>query len=208
MDYIVRDVNSVGLKFSFDPTRIINEAKIINDEICYSIKAKEAIYHMFFIRYRLHREIYNHKTIKAIELLIVEILMELENSLNISSYLDDINKMILLDDMFIWNKNIWNDKIEKLINRIYTRDFPKLVYENISLEYENDKNLNIINTFDLSKHKLIQFIVGYVNENNSNPFDNIKFFNNDNNIINNDEYIFSLLKNSDYKEYFTRLYKF
>jgi hypothetical protein len=31
---------------------------------------------MFFIRYRLHRQIYNHKTVKAIEILVIKLLFE------------------------------------------------------------------------------------------------------------------------------------
>jgi HD superfamily phosphohydrolase len=60
-DYLTRDTQAVGLKCGFDFNRIINDAKVINDKICYSKHCSSDIYYMFFIRYRLHREIYNHK---------------------------------------------------------------------------------------------------------------------------------------------------
>ena len=44
---------------------------------------------MFFVRYRLHRQIYNHKTVKAIELLLVNALFMLEETENISQFIND-----------------------------------------------------------------------------------------------------------------------
>ena len=81
-DYIVRDTQASGLKFSFDSSRIIEDALVIDNKICYSHQCSEDIYHMFFIRYRLHRQIYNHKAVKAIEIMIVKLLFELEKELN------------------------------------------------------------------------------------------------------------------------------
>ena len=34
----------------------------------YPIQSKENLYHLFFVRYQLHRRIYHHKTVKAIEI--------------------------------------------------------------------------------------------------------------------------------------------
>ena len=63
---------------------------------------------MFFIRYRLHRQIYNHKVVKAIEILILQILVELEKNMKISEYILDVNKILLLDDSFIWHQHLYN----------------------------------------------------------------------------------------------------
>jgi hypothetical protein len=58
---------------------------------------------MFFIRYRLHRLIYNHKTVKSIEILITKLLFEYEKALKISEYIADPEKMLELVDHFIWS---------------------------------------------------------------------------------------------------------
>jgi GTPase len=42
---------------------------------------------MFFIRYRLHRQIYNHKAVKAIEISIIKLLFEMEKEMKISEYI-------------------------------------------------------------------------------------------------------------------------
>ena len=103
-DYLIRDTDALGFKLSFDYSRIINDAKVINDKICYSAHCSNDIYYMFFIRYRLHRQIYNHKAVKAIEILIVKLLFEIEKEEQISQYILNPEKMMELVDPFVWYK--------------------------------------------------------------------------------------------------------
>jgi HD superfamily phosphohydrolase len=202
-DYLIRDTQAVGLKFSFDFSRIINDAKIIDNNICYSKNCSEDIYHMFFIRYRLHREIYNHKAVKAIEIILIKYLFELESTIKISDYLYDAEKMILLVDTFIWNQN------HKLLNDIYERKIPKLIYQDISINpIEFDKQ-KLIETFPFESYQIIEYKVGYISGNKStNPLKLIKFYNLKTGNIINDYNIknFSLLINHKYQEYYLRIY--
>jgi len=207
-DYLVRDTNSVGLKFSFNSTRIMNDVKIINDNICYSLQSSEDIYHMFFIRYRLHRQIYNHKAVKAVEILIVKLLFELEKEIKISEFILDPEKMIQLVDSFIWYTNS-NDKIKEIINNIYERKLPKLVYENISINNDIQNELNLKLEYDPNLYEIIKFSVGYVGGKSNNPLNNIYFYNLKTGLVitNNKSENFSLFLNQTFKEYFIRIYK-
>lgn len=207
-DYLVRDTNSVGLKFSFNSTRIMNDVKIINDNICYSLQCSEDIYHMFFIRYRLHRQIYNHKAVKALEILIVKLLFELEKEIKISEFILEPEKMILLVDSFIWYNNN-NDKIKEIINNIHERKLPKLVYENISINNDIQNELNLKLEYNPIFYEIIKFSVGYVGGKSNNPLNNIYFYNLKTGLIitNNKSENFSLFLNQTYKEYFIRIYK-
>ena len=126
-DYLIRDTQAVGLKFGFDYTRIINDARIIDNKICYSSQSSEDIYQMFFIRYRLHRQIYNHKDVKAIEILVIKLLFEMEEKYKISEYILDAEKMMLLVDSLIWQQE------SIIINDIYENNIPELVYQDISV---------------------------------------------------------------------------
>lgn len=212
-DYLVRDTKMVGLKLSFDYSRIINECKVINSTICYSVECSDDIYHMFFLRYRLHRQIYNDKTAKAIEILIVKLLLAINNVINISDYLLDENKMCRLVDNFIFYIDD-NEEISNIINEIHTRKLPKLVYQNISI---NDKNIFDKNTFDIEKFKekfdkstyeIIKFKVGYVGG-KSNPLNHITFYDIKTGLViqeKNTFHSFSLLINQKYQEYFFRIY--
>ena len=207
-DYLIRDTQSVGLKFSFNFSRIIKDAKIINNQICYSLQCSEDIYHMFFIRYRLHRQIYNHKTVQSLEILIVKLLFELEKEIKLSEYILNSDKMLLLVDYFIWTQTK-NDNIIKLINDIHMRNITKLVYQDISLNINDFINLEtkIKETFDTNIYEIIIFQVGYAN-NTSNPLNKILFYNNKTNevITNNKVKNFSLLLNQNHQEYVFRVY--
>lgn len=201
-DYLIRDTNALGLKFGFDYTRIISDAKVIDKKLCYSSQCSEDIYHMFFVRYRLYRQIYNHKAVKAIEIQIVKLLFELEEEYKISEYILDPEKMIKLTDYFIWHKD------NKIIKDIEERKIPKMVYQNVSVKYTEFDEKEFTKHFDSDSYKIVRFKVGYVSGNSANPLNNIYFYSLKTNQIIPDNKVkdFSLLINQKYQEYFLRIY--
>ena len=203
-DYINRDNKAIGLKLDVDFSRLILQAKIINDDIYYPIQAKENIYHLFFVRYQLHRRIYHHKTVKAIEILIVKILEELEKSLKILDYLNNFDKINLLVDSFIFHKN--NNKVIEILHKIETRNLPSLVFEKISLE-EMYLDVDKFKNFDKDNHVVIKYKIGYSND-KLNPLSNINFYKpKDMEIFNDFSFEnYSLLTNSNHQEYIFRIY--
>jgi HD superfamily phosphohydrolase len=205
-DYLVRDTQAVGLKFGFNYSRIIEDAKVIDNKICYSLQCSEDIYQMFFIRYRLHRQIYNHKAVKAIEILIIKLLIEIEKELNISQYILDPEKMMELVDSFIWHGHT-NPSIKKIIEEINQRKIPKLVYQDVSLhscEFDEEK---LKQSFDPNTYHILRFKVGYVGG-KSNPLNKITFYNLKNGKIISENKVrnFSLLITQKHQEYFLRVY--
>jgi HD superfamily phosphohydrolase len=206
-DYLIRDTQAVGLKFSFDYTRIINDAKVIDNKICYSMQCSEDIYHMFFIRYRLHRQIYNHKAVKAIEILVIKLLFEIEKELKISEYILDAEKMLELVDSFIWYQKHLGQTVTNIISNINQRKLPKMVYQDVSLsECEFDEE-QFKQTFDPSQYYILRFKVGYVGG-KSNPLNKITFYNLKNGKIISENKVrsFSLLITQKHQEYFLRVY--
>ncbi len=205
-DYIVRDTQAVGLKFSFDFSRIINDAKVIDNKICYSYQCSEDIYHMFFIRYRLHHQIYNHKNVKSVEILFINILHELEKSHNISQYILDPEKMCELQDTFIWHHNS-NPIIKNLIDNIYMKKIPKLVYQDVSINKINIDTTKIDELFGKSSYQIVKFKCGYAGG-KSNPLNHIQFYDLTTGkiIAQNKIRNFSLLINQKYQEHFLRVY--
>ena len=209
-DYIIRDTRAFGLKLGFDYSRIINDARVIDNKICYSLHCREDIYHMFFIRYRLHRQFYNHKACKAIEILLVKILFEIEKEQKISEYILEPEKMIKLIDSYIWHYPNNNLIINDIIKNINERKIPKMVYQNISLLSDDcDIDINkLINKFGNDKFEVVQFKVGYVSGKSTNPLNNITFYDLKTYKIISENKVrsFSLLINQKYQEYFYRIY--
>jgi HD superfamily phosphohydrolase len=205
-DYLVRDTQATGLKFGFGYSRIIEDAKVIDNKICYSHQCAEDIYQMFFIRYRLHRQIYNHKAVKAIEILVIKLLFELEKEMGISQYILDAEKMLELVDSFIWH-NKMNEKIKEIIKDIETRKIPKMVYQDISLypcEFDENK---LKEQFEPNSYYILRFKVGYVGG-KTNPLNKVPFYNLKNGKIISENKVrsFSLLITQKHQEYFLRVY--
>ena len=51
-DYIARDVHAIGDHNNFSASRLIESARVINDEICYSIKDANSVYELCHWRFR------------------------------------------------------------------------------------------------------------------------------------------------------------
>lgn len=207
-DYLTRDTQAVGLKFGFDYSRLIFDARVIDNKICYSTQCSEDIYHMFFIRYRLYRQIYNHKAVKAIEILLVKLLFEIEKEYKISEYILDPEKMIELVDSYIWHFPNSNSTINQIIQDINQRKLPKMVYQSISLQ-ENNFDIDKLNSkFGNDKFQIVKFKVGYVGGKSTNPLNHITFYNLKTGQIISENKVrsFSLLINQKYQEYFLRVY--
>ena len=81
-DYIARDTYNIELSYSFDASRLIKEARVIDDKICYPKKCYFEISDLYYTRYKLHKQIYTHNAVRCIEYMVLDILKELDNNVN------------------------------------------------------------------------------------------------------------------------------
>lgn len=76
-DYFQRDSSRTGVKICFDVKRLFAMSSVCEVDgkniICYSVKARQTVADVYDTRFRLHKCIYSHKTIKAVELWIFNI---------------------------------------------------------------------------------------------------------------------------------------
>jgi len=216
LDYLYRDSFYLGTGNPYDLSRVISHVQVINKNICFPEKISYDIYKVFRSRYDLHKQYYTHKTTISIEYMIRDILCNLDPILNISNTIKNniVDKFIELTDSTIldtakilkehkiiykiYKKQI--DYIQKIINKINTRDIYRCVYsetfytdENITNEQIFDKfkenasskgfeiddvNLNFINSFNFVKIK-----IGLLGGNKSHPLDTVYFYNRNNKSI-------------------------
>ncbi|KAK0455724.1 uncharacterized protein EV420DRAFT_1621251 [Desarmillaria tabescens] len=97
-DYFVRDSHMIGEPIKINLTRLLKSARVIDGQICYDIKDANNIYEVYNTRFRLHKHIYNHKTAKAIEHMIIDALLLAEPHLKIASRVFDPEKFTYLTD--------------------------------------------------------------------------------------------------------------
>lgn len=72
-DYIARDTKALGIQYGFDHKRIFPYCKVIEGELCYCNKVIFNIFELFDTRYRLHKQVYNHPTVKKIDMMLEQV---------------------------------------------------------------------------------------------------------------------------------------
>ena len=100
-DYIMRDCQYIGIKCSVDSKRLINCARVVDNQICYNQKEAYNLYEVFHVRYSLFKRVYTHKVGKAVEYMITDALIAADSVLGISSAVNDMKKYLYLDDTIL-----------------------------------------------------------------------------------------------------------
>ncbi|XP_044490221.1 deoxynucleoside triphosphate triphosphohydrolase SAMHD1 homolog isoform X3 [Mangifera indica] len=125
-DYIVRDSRACGLGCNFQFERLMESMRVMGDEICYRAKDYLTVHKLFSTRADLHRTVYTHAKVKAVELMLVDALSEANQYLDISSSIQQPSEFWKLDDLIV--KTILIDprqelkKARDLILRIRRRE--------------------------------------------------------------------------------------
>nr|XP_009762198.1 PREDICTED: deoxynucleoside triphosphate triphosphohydrolase SAMHD1 homolog isoform X1 [Nicotiana sylvestris] len=125
-DYIERDTRACGLGCNFQFQRLLETMRVIDNEICYRVKEYLTIHKLFSTRADLHRTVYMHPKVKAIELMVVDALIKANDHLQIASYIDEPAQYWMLDDTIVKRIETSTDReleeSRNLIRRIRRRD--------------------------------------------------------------------------------------
>ncbi|KAJ1863274.1 hypothetical protein LPJ78_004142 [Coemansia sp. RSA 989] len=132
-DYVQRDCYNVGVRTSYDFSRLMLNSRVIGDEICYNQKEAFNLTEMFHTRYSLHKRVYSHRAGKAFELMMVDIMLIADPVLRISEAITDPRRYQLLTDNIVHDIERSSEPelqpARDLITRIYRRDTYKFVDE-------------------------------------------------------------------------------
>ena len=142
-DYILRDTKNIGLKYSIDCSILVNGIYVIDNKICYPKQVFHNIKSIFETRYRLHKEVYTHQAVLSIQFMINDIMILLDEILNISNSINDVDEFCnLTDDYILSSIDILNKfshfesdskkknnivESKKLLDRINNRDIYKFI---------------------------------------------------------------------------------
>ena len=196
-DYITRDSKMLGINTAFSFDKLITNAMVINNIICYPRKIDLDIVNLFTSRHYLHRKVYVHKSVVSFQLLILELMTLLDSKLNILDSIHDIDKFILLTDDYILNLGRYfastNNDIKNIINIIDSREIYPLIHS--SVYKPSDKNLSELTLDIIYKEKIIsnnlsqindlckiddliisKHKIGFVSGNKPNPLNNVYLY--------------------------------
>ena len=162
IDYILRDSYHIGLLHN-DFSRILTMVKVLyyNNSLvlAWHEKIQHDIYLLFSCRYRLHKQIYNHRTVKAFEYLLIPIMKKIKNT--------------GIDFIYFTDSTIMNQ--HKELDDIYQRKLPIMIKEDIKINSTRS-------TIDYEKINNEKFVLDYVTislaGNCSDPLSKVYYFNN------------------------------
>ncbi len=215
-DYLCRDTHYLGLKYSIDSNRLIEDMKVIDNKICFPDKLQYEIVSLFKSRYRLHKQIYCHSAVVAIQFMVNDIMVLLDDIIGIHDSINDPLKFTDLTEDYIItylkilykNINTYNDidknkilKAYELWKRINERNLYKLIHTIVSKK-QIDIN-QIIENIDSNKLIIHKLKIGFVSGKKNNPLNNVYYYNKKNSNICSKEYIehISFLVPKIYQEY-------
>ena len=210
-DYLMRDPYHIGFNYAFDYTRLCNKTKIINDKIYFHENVSNDIFDMYYTRYKFHREIYNHKAVKAIELMIGDILLDSNDIYNFPAIINS-KEFIELDDTILtrikYNPEKSLNSCRELIKRIETRDIYKEIYNSNTTDI-NEVEDYISDTFKDEIKENFHFVkmnFDFCNG-DSSPFNNINFYKDKSTIVNSNELNIRKLIPNNFKESIIAVYR-
>ncbi|GJN06059.1 hypothetical protein PR202_ga23744 [Eleusine coracana subsp. coracana] len=113
-----------------NPQNVLTEGmRVMGDEICYPAKDYLSVHKLFTTRADLHRTVYTHAKVKAVELMLVDALVDANDYLGISLHANDPEDFWKLDDTIIKSietaPNSGLKKSKEIIQRIRRRELYK-----------------------------------------------------------------------------------
>ena len=187
LDYIARDNYNVGFSYSFDISRLIKYAKVIDNKIAFPEKCSGHISHLFRTRYELFRQVYTHPCARSIEYMILDLFNIADKRINFVSKLKDLDEFAYLTDNIIDIIKFTGTKEERdMIEKIQKREFYTLI-GNLDVE-DIDKFKSMLKTDKIPENKvIIDKVVLNWSMGKENPLDYVYFYKGD-----------SILTNVDY----------
>ena len=148
-----------------------------NLELAWPEKLQDEILSLFETRYRLHKKVYTHHTVKAAEYIVGDILQEMLK--HIKTPFEKLN-----DGMINWPVSAKVIRLKEILDK---RNFPKMIGEKVicyneksnTIQDFEDKLDNIIimlNNSGIKNRGWSKIKIGFISGNGENPLKNVLYF--------------------------------
>lgn len=138
-DFLVRDskrtLNTSMLSFS----RLIENCRVIGDDLSYKISEVPTIEALFYTRNDMYMTVYYHRVEQALSLMIQDIFWLIQDDIHLEECLQDPSQFVTLDDriMFKVEAGYFGEEAQKLAKDITNRNLYKCLDE-IHIKPTND----------------------------------------------------------------------
>jgi len=137
LDFLLRDsyYSGVGHFAPMNVDRVLRNSLVKEVDgkeiLCYHVKVVDNIYSILFSRFMMYKNVYFHKTSRAADLMIQEILSKACEILDLEERLKDLDEFLELTDYSILRElELKGDsETKKLVERFKNRDLWKMVVE-------------------------------------------------------------------------------
>lgn len=141
-DYLIRDCNAIGLGLNFNYHRLIYDAKINDDgNISYPYSRADDVYRLFYSRYDMHKNVYNHPTVKCLELMLQDIIILIDSEIHLSESIDDMDEFCKFTDSTIFEYILHNsnkfDKSSDLM-QLFSKFRKRVLYKCVDIYQSQD----------------------------------------------------------------------
>jgi len=185
IDYIQRDSYHLGFGLSEKYERLITSCDIKEFEgnmvLAWPDKLQDEIISLFETRYRLHKKVYCHHTVKSGEYIITDLLNNVIDNSNLEF-------KHLYDNIISFP---FNETVINLKNKLDKREFPKMIGEKIitvcnnqisfgdsvDLELKLNEIINMLNVDKIKNRGIMKCKIGFISGNGENPLTNVVYFN-------------------------------
>lgn len=140
MDYLIRDSFYCGVNYGLvDIHRLIDSIEISKDyQMQFDIAARGALESFLVARYEMFLNVYYHKTVRSVEVMLVKLINAADNALNLTSF-SSPDEFLELDDMSLISKirNIDPSESEdaaeaiRMVNLLDSRVLYKSAFEKV-----------------------------------------------------------------------------
>ena len=179
-DYLTRDSRVLGINTSFNYNRLIDNALVINNIICYPKKIDTDIINLFMTRHYMHKKVYSHKTVISSLLIINELLEIMNNYLNFIDNIDNIEQFILLTDDYIINigklYSQSDDKLKNIFDRLNKHNLYHMIY--CTYINSNDNIPDEIQEIIRTNSNIIYYenTIGFISGRKKNPLEYVLLY--------------------------------
>ena len=183
IDYIQRDSYHLGFGLSEKYERLITMCDIKEFEgnmvLAWPDKLQDEIISLFETRYRLHKKVYCHHTVKSCEYIITDLL-------NNIIYNSNLEFKYLYDDIISFP---FTQTTRELKDKLDKRELPKMIGEKIVTVCNNNKDkqediearlneiINMLTIDGVTNRGIMKCKIGFISGNGENPLKNVVYFN-------------------------------